>query len=35
MNNIQSGRHYELIALDYLITLGFIFIEKNFHDPSW
>ena len=25
MNNIQSGRHYELIALDYLITKGFCF----------
>ena len=30
-NNRQSGRHYEAIALEYLISLGFSFIEKNFH----
>lgn len=27
----QKGRHYEQIALEYLITLGFELIEQNFH----
>lgn len=27
----QKGKHYEQVALEYLISLGFEFVEQNFH----
>lgn len=31
MSNTTKGNYYEDIALQYLLSLDFIFIDKNFH----